>query len=65
MKDYSYTESPLDMISKKREELSSAYLEILCSKKKSHRENIYWLPIWIAEYDKSIEKLKREKYESN
>lgn len=51
-------ESPLDLIAEKREELSEQYRKVYGSKKAKDKNNLYWLPIWIGEYDKAIEKLK-------
>jgi hypothetical protein len=60
MKDYMYTDAPLHLIATKREALSVVYRGIYGSTKRRHKEALYWLPIWIGEYDKAIKKLQEE-----
>jgi hypothetical protein len=58
MKSYVCTTHPIDLLGEKREELSAAYRKIYGSKAQRHQTNLYWLPKWIDEYDRAIERLK-------
>ncbi len=59
--NYMYTTTPLDLISEKREELSKKYRDIISKKipTRGEVESMYWLSIWIQEYDNTIKALKR------
>ena len=57
MKSYICTTHPIELLEEKREELSTAYRKIYGSKKKTDQSNLYWLPIWISEYDNAISRL--------
>jgi len=55
-----YTDLPIELIREMREELSYQYRKIYGSKKAKDKVNLYWLPIWIDEYDIAIQKITKK-----